>query len=73
MGRKIAGPKLSAFEKLPLEIRRNVYAKLLKAENVRQDPNYLLVRKYKFKTAILGVNRAIHREAYEVLYHDNHW
>lgn len=47
--------RLSAFEeKLPLEIRRQIYGELLKSENVRQPPDAYLVQQYKFDTRILG-------------------
>lgn len=65
--------KLSVIEKLPLEIRLKIYNLLLNAESVRQPPDQYLVRKYKFETAILSVNKQIYREAYDMLYHDNHF
>lgn len=61
----------SAMEKLPLELRRQIYHELLKAENVRQPPNKHLVRDYRFETAILRVNKRLHGEAYDVLYGGN--
>lgn len=65
------GKKLSTFEKLPVEIRRKIYDELLKADRVREPPDQFLVCDYHFKTAILGVNKQIYREAHETLYHDN--
>lgn len=64
---------LSAFERLPLEIRQMVYKYLLKAEYVRQ-PYFLPLRKwYFFHIAILSCNRKLHRETWEVLYNWNHF
>ncbi len=62
---------LSTFEKLPVEIRRKIYDDLLKANRVRQPPDHLLVCNYHFQTAVLGVNKQIHREAHDTLYQDN--
>ena len=65
--------RLSPFEKLPLEIRRKIYATLLNADDVRQPPDHNLNREYKFETAILRVNKQIYGEAYTALYYDNHF
>ena len=41
--------KLSDFEKLPAELRVEVYKHVLKAENVRQPPDDDLVCHYRFE------------------------
>lgn len=63
--------ELSAFEKLPAELRLKVYEELLKAEKVRQRPDNYLARPYRFDTAILCVSKKIHDEAWPVLYREN--
>jgi len=65
------GKALSPFEKLPVELRRKIYDDLLKANLVRQPPDHFLVCNYHFQTAILRVNKQIHREAHVTLYRDN--
>lgn len=56
-----------------IELRRNIYEELLKAENVRQAPDQDMICQYHFETAILGVNKKIHNEAWSILYRDNHF
>lgn len=59
------------FERLPIEIRRQIYSSLLTADKVRQPPDKLLVCSYHFDVAILCVNRKIYQEASDMLYNDN--
>lgn len=63
MGSTIADNELSAFERIPIEIRKQIYEELMKGENVRLPPNETLVQHYHFETAILSVNRKIYNEA----------
>ncbi|KAI4205612.1 MAG: hypothetical protein LQ346_001396 [Caloplaca aetnensis] len=56
---------------LPVEIQRNIYASLLKADCVRQPPDQYLVRHYRFHTDIMSVNKRIHYIARSVLYKEN--
>ncbi|KAL8907166.1 MAG: hypothetical protein Q9207_001588 [Kuettlingeria erythrocarpa] len=56
---------------LPVEIQRNIYASLLKADCVRQPPDQHLVRHYRFHTDIMSVNKRVHEIAHSVLYKEN--
>ena len=65
-------PVLSrTLEGLPVELRRKIYSYLLISDQVRQPPDQLLIRSYRFETAILSVNKRINTEASEVLYNEN--
>ena len=53
----------SAFERLPLEIRNQIYGYLLRLCHVKEASSDLGVATYKFHTAILATNRYIAPEA----------
>ncbi|KAL8758143.1 MAG: hypothetical protein Q9184_004011 [Pyrenodesmia sp. 2 TL-2023] len=59
------------LDRLPVEIQRNIYINLLKADYVRQPPDQYLVRNYRFYTAITSVNKRVHAIARSILYKEN--
>ena len=73
----IIGPrKKSTFEGLPLEIRRSIYGYLLKAKGVRlpsTSHHYYCLHRYNFAVAVLRASKQICNEAYDMLYHENHF
>lgn len=58
-------PQLSGFEKLPQELRDEIYGYLLVSTEVKE------ALTYRFHTAILATNRRISEEAQEVLFRQN--
>lgn len=61
----------TTLESIPIELRRQIYTHLLKADHVRQLPNKFLICSYRFETAILSVNKKIHQQASDILYNEN--
>ncbi|KAI4145512.1 MAG: hypothetical protein L6R39_003780 [Caloplaca ligustica] len=65
------------LDRLPIEIQRNIYAHLLKAECVRQPPQQVIsqymITKYHFETAISMANKRIHHIAHAMLYQQNNF
>ena len=55
--------RLSSFERLPLEIRQQIYRNLLVSDYVKEASPDLQAATYSFQTAILATNRTIAREA----------
>lgn len=64
--------QMSPLEKMPPELRRNLFTNLLKADIVRQAPDRYLIRPYYFHNAVLSVSNKMQNEAHEVLYRENH-
>ncbi|KAF2121069.1 hypothetical protein BDV96DRAFT_203189 [Lophiotrema nucula] len=62
---------MSTLEQLPQALRRRIFRYLLVSDSVRQPHNHLLVEHYSFEVNLLRVNKAVNKDAADILYTEN--